>query len=177
MLMKAIAALTRTFELPEPAAPRRARVEQRYRGLRIGNLSLLVAHDCGGEIIEDARIFPLPRAAIFPLPRAAAWCRGLINLRGNLIPAFDLHESLGLTRLRAARQWWLALGTRDDALAFPVDALPVALLAKEPAVVQSSVIPDQLRAYVSVGFRIDGELWLEFRHRDFFRALPSMALC
>jgi twitching motility protein PilI len=169
MLMKAIAALTRTFELPEQALPRSARAEQRFRGLRIGNLSLLVAHNCGGEIIEDARIFPLPRAA--------AWCRGLINLRGNLIPAFDLHESLGLTRLRAARQWWLVLGTRDDALAFPVDALPVALLANEPALVQSSVIPDQLRAYVSVGFRIDGELWLEFRHRDFFRALPSLAPC
>jgi twitching motility protein PilI len=175
MLMKAITALTRTFELPEQTAPRSARAEQRFRGLRIGNLRLLVAHDCGGEIIEDARIFPLPRAA--------AWCRGLVNLRGNLIPAFDLHESLGLTRLRAARQWWLALGTRDDALAFPVDALPLALLANEPAVVQSSVIPEQLRAHVGAGFRIDGELWLEFRHRDFFRALsapaphPSMALC
>lgn len=169
MLMKAIAALTRTFDLAEPGAPHPARVERRFRGLRIGNLGLLVAHHCGGEIIEDARIFPLPRAA--------AWCRGLINLRGNLIPAFDLHESLGLTRLRASKQWWLALGTRDDALAFPVDALPVSLLADGASAVQSSVIPEQLRAHVGVGFRIDGELWLEFRHRDFFRALSSPALC
>ena len=77
-------------------------------------------------------------------------------------------------RLRAARQWWLVLGARDDALAFPVDALPVSLLANETTTVQATVIPEPLRAHTGSGYRIDGELWLEFRYRDFFRALSSV---
>lgn len=167
MLMQAVVALARKFELADQPAPAKARTERRFRGLRVGNLGLLVAHDCGGEIIEEARVFPLPRTA--------AWCRGLINLRGNLIPAFDLHESLGLARLRAAKQWWLALGARENALAFPVDALPVSLVANEATTVQAAVIPEQLRAHTGAGYRIDGELWLEFRYQDFFRALSSAA--
>lgn len=167
MLTKAVVALARTFELPQEETAPQPRAERRFRALRVGNLGLLVANDCGGEIIEEPRVFPLPRAA--------AWCRGLINLRGSLIPAFDLHESLGLGALKASRQWWLALGGNDDALAFQIDALPVSVVASEASAVQPAVIPESLRPHTGAGFRIDGELWLEFRHLDFFRALSSAA--
>jgi chemotaxis signal transduction protein len=162
-LDKAVVALARTFDLPDDTAKPAQRREQRWRGLRIGNLGLLVEHDCGGEIIEEAKVFALPRAA--------AWCRGLINLRGHLIPAIDLHELIGLTHLRAPRQWWLALGRGEDALAFPIDALPGSLLAHESAYVHLTLIPEKLRPFAGAGYRIDGELWLEFRHRDFFKTL------
>jgi chemotaxis signal transduction protein len=162
-LEKAVVALARTFDLPDEAARPTQRREHRWRGLRIGNLGLLVEHDCGGEIIEEAKVFALPRAA--------AWCRGLINLRGHLIPAIDLHELIGLTHLRAPKQWWLALGRGEDALAFPIDALPSSLLAHESAHVHLTLIPETLRAFTGAGYRIDGELWLEFRHRDFFKTL------
>jgi chemotaxis signal transduction protein len=165
-LEKAIVALARTFDLPDEASQPAQRREQRWRGLRIGNLGLLVEHDCGGEIIEDTKVFALPRAA--------AWCRGLINLRGHLIPAIDLHELIGLTHLRAARQWWLALGRGEDALAFPIDALPSSLLAQESAHVHLTLIPETLRAFTGAGYRIGGELWLEFRHRDFFKTLARL---
>jgi chemotaxis signal transduction protein len=167
MLMKASIALERRFELPDAAFPAKGSEERRFRGLRVGNLGLLVAHDVGGEIIDDARVFPLPRAA--------PWCRGLINLRGNLIPAFDLHESLGLTHLKASRQWWLALGAGPDTLAFPVDALPVALRAEEGSTVRTHVTLDPLRAHAGATYRINGDLWLEFRHLEFFRSLCTAA--
>jgi chemotaxis signal transduction protein len=167
MLMRASLALERHFELPDTAVPAKHSGERRFLGLRIGNLGLLVAHDLGGEIIEDARIFQLPRAP--------AWCRGLINLRGHLIPAFDLHESLGLTQFRASRQWWLALGVDPDTLAFPIDALPVSLVANEASVVRTQVMHAPLRAHAGETFRINGDLWLEFRHREFFRSLCAPA--
>jgi len=165
MLTKAVIALERRFELPDAATRPDGKAGRRFRGLRVGNLGLLVEHDLGGEIIEDARVFALPRAA--------AWCRGLINLRGNLIPAFDLHESLGLSHLRARRQWWLVLGTGHDSLAFPIDELPVALVTHEASAVHTQVFLDPLRAHAGVTYRINGELWLEFRHREFFQALRT----
>jgi len=167
MLLKATIALERRFELPDEASPAQDPEGRRYCGLRVGNLGLLVAHDVGGEIIEDARVFPLPRAA--------SWCRGLINLRGNLIPAFDLHESLGLTHLKASRQWCLALGAGQAMLAFPVDALPVALRAEEGSMVRTHVTLDPLRAHAGATYRINGDLWLEFKHLEFFRALCTTA--
>lgn len=165
MLMSASIALERRFELPDAAMP--ASAVRRFRGLRIGNLGLLVAHDLRGEIIEDARVFPLPLAP--------AWCRGLINLRGNLIPAFDLHESLGLTHFRASRQWWLALGAGSDTLAFPIDALPVSLVAHEASIVHTQVRHEPLHAHAGETFRINGDLWIEFRHREYFRSLCTAA--
>jgi chemotaxis signal transduction protein len=163
MLMRASLALERRFELPDAAVPAKDNGERRFLGLRIGNLGLLVAHDLGGEIIEDARIFPLPRAP--------SWCRGLINLRGHLIPAFDLHESLGLTHFRAARQWWLALGAGPNTLAFPIDALPATLVANSMSIVRTQVPHAPLRPHAGETFRINGDLWLEFKHREFFRSL------
>jgi chemotaxis signal transduction protein len=165
-LQKAVVALARTFILPAESNKAIAKRQQRWRGLRIGNLGLLVEHDSGGEIIEDAKVFALPRAG--------AWCRGLINLRGHLIPAIDLHELIGLTHQRASQQWWLALGRGEEALAFPIDALPNSLTAQEPTEVHSTLVPEALRAYSGSGYRIDGLLWLEFRHRDFFKTLARL---
>jgi chemotaxis signal transduction protein len=164
MLMNASDALARNFDLVAPADSKPP-PPRRFRGVRIGTLGLLVALDCGGEILEEARLYALPGAA--------SWCRGLINLRGSLIPAFDLHEALGIAHLRADRQWWLVLGAREDALAFPVDALPAVLSADSTSTVQPSLVPEPLRGYAGAAFRIASELWFEFHHRDFVRALGA----
>jgi twitching motility protein PilI len=165
MLMKAIDALDRHFELPqvaEAAAPKR---QQRWRGLRFGNLGLLVAHDSGGELLEEVRVYPLPRAP--------AWCAGLINLRGQLIPAFDLHELLNITQQRANRQWWLVLGRDADAVAVAIDALPASLIADEGGRIPSIAVPSELRAFAGQAYRIGSELWLEFKYREFFKSLSG----
>jgi len=166
-LMKAVAALSRSFELPRITAVAKTIADTRWRGLRIGNLALLVPHDSGGELLEDIRICTLPHTR--------RWCRGLINLRGRLIPAFDLHEYFGITRQRAPKQWWLVLGNGDDALAFPIDALPLTLTASVTSQVQPAALPESLRAFVATAYRIDGALWLQFDHREFFRALTPQA--
>jgi chemotaxis signal transduction protein len=165
MLMPAVKALARQFELAPQAQPAVAKSETRRRGLTIGNLKLLVSHDSGGELIEEVRLHALPRTA--------RWCRGLINLRGHLIPAFDLHECFGLKPTAACPQWWLALGRGDEAVAFSIDALPVMLQAVEVSTVQAAVVPEPLRPYLGKGYRIDGELWLEFLHQSYFRAIAQ----
>ena len=165
MLMPAVKALARQFELAPQLQPTNAKAQLRRRGLKVGNLNLLVPHDSGGELLEDVRLHALPRTA--------HWCRGLINLRGHLIPAFDLHECFGIKPLQAGQQWWLALGRGDDAIAFAIDALPVMLQAAESSTVQAAVVPEPLRAYLGQAYRIDGELWLEFEHQQYFRSIAQ----
>jgi chemotaxis signal transduction protein len=171
-LLPAVQALTRQFASNALPGTEKRNIEQRWRALEVGNLRLLVAHDCGGELLEQPNVFPLPRTV--------SWCRGLINLRGHLIPAFDLHACLGLTppnaSLRGPRQWWLVLGQGKNALAFLVDALPRSLSIAASSSVTMAVMPERLRAHLGAAYRVDGELWLEFRYQDFFTALtPAMA--
>jgi chemotaxis signal transduction protein len=167
MFMKAVVALSRVFTLPPVKDATQKVANERWRGLRIGNLALLVPHDCGGEVLEAVRFASLPHTR--------SWCRGLINLRGRIIPAFDLHEFFRLVR-RNATNPWLVLGSDDEAVAFPIDALPLTLSSSNSAQIQGAALPDSLRAFISVGYRIDDELWLKFDHRAFFRALtPQIA--
>jgi twitching motility protein PilI len=163
-LLKAVAALNRRFELAEAVVARPA-VALR-RGLRVGNFNLLVAHDSGGELLDAPRLYPLPLAP--------PWCRGLLNLRGQLVPAFDLHQYLGVASLRTRGQWWLVLGRAGDALAICVDALPQSLSVEHPLPAQA-LVPDALRTYVACGYRIADELWLEFDYRKFFAGLRLAA--
>ena len=166
--MKAVIALSRVFTLPQTKDAPQKVANERWRGLRIGNLALLVPHDCGGEVLDDARFASLPHTA--------NWCRGLINLRGRIVPAFDLHEFFGLTHLREKKQRWLVLGGGEEAVAFPIDALPQTLTSASTAQVQPAALPNALRAFISVGYRIEDELWLKFDHRAFFRAItPQVA--
>jgi chemotaxis signal transduction protein len=164
-LMKAVKALDRKFELPQTVAHAATRGEQRWRGLRIGNLGLLIAHDSGGELLEEARVTPLPRTP--------PWCRGLINLRGQLIPAFDLHQRLRLMHLRPPRQWWLVIGRGVDAVAFTIDALPRSIVVDEAARIQAVAVPDNLQAFIGRAYRLSDELWLEFKYREFVQSLSG----
>lgn len=164
-LMRAVDALERSFELPQSVEPVVKPREQRWRGLRVGNLGMLVPHDCGGELLEEARIHPLPRTP--------SWCRGLINLRGQLIPVFDLHERLRLTHLRAARQWCLVLGRGADALAVMIDAMPKSVVIDRAARIQSAAVPQDLRNFVGEAYRLGDELWIEFQYRQYFQSLSG----
>ena len=163
-LLKAVTALDRHFELPVESAPV-VQADRRWRGLRVGNVGLLVPHDSGGELLEDARVYALPRAP--------GWCRGLINLRGQLIPVFDLHERLNLSGYRAARQWWIVIGRDADSVAFAIDALPKSVVVTDAARLQTAAIPVELRPFVGHAYRIADEFWLEFKNRDFFNSLAA----
>jgi twitching motility protein PilI len=164
-LMKAIDALNRQFELPVASVPA-SQPERRWRGLRVGNVGLLVPHDSGGELLEDAHVYPLPRAP--------AWCRGLINLRGQQIPVFDLHEYFNLSSYRAPKQWCLIIGRGADSVCFYIDALPRSVVVTDAARLQSAIIPVELRPFVNHVYRIADEFWLEFKDRDFFASLAGL---
>lgn len=56
-------------------------------GFRINNNNYLI------PLSETREIFPIPRQ-ISTVPRSAAWVFGIANLRGELLPLFDLNHFL-----------------------------------------------------------------------------------
>lgn len=152
---------------PSQPAPRK---EQRARyGFRLDTLGLLVDPDAGSEVMV------MPRMA--PLPGAPAGFLGLANLRGNLVPIYDLRIPLGLaSRPGGVEPLALVFGEGDDAVGVIIDGYPVQLTSLDPlsrtdmAAVPAALGPLSPAAYVQ-----DDMVWLEFDHHAFFDALLHRA--
>jgi purine-binding chemotaxis protein CheW len=74
----------------------------------------------GVEIAEVAEVLP-PRT-VTPLPRAPSYIRGVVSLRGTILPVVDLARRIGLDSWKEARlSRILVLRDRDERVGFWVD--------------------------------------------------------
>lgn len=132
--------------------------ELRY-GFRTADLSLLIHRGVGSEVV---RMMP-----IATVPAGPAWLRGMINLRGNLIPVCDLARLLGQEVDVAKRDLMiLVLDKGESAAGFIIDGHPHALTSLRP-LNQIPVLPDLLSRYVEAAYSIENEIWLEFDYTGF----------
>lgn len=171
--------LSPTGALERFDAPRRGeagrlvaeRTNVRY-GYRISRLGLLVKPGTGTEVV--------PLVPVARIPNAASWMLGLINLRGNLVPVFDLKRALHLaspsTGLREAsrddKQMMLVFDKGEKAVALAIDGYPRPL-ANLRRLEQVSGIPESLARHCGGAFGTDTEVWLEFDHTAFIEQLTG----
>ncbi|MBA2409586.1 MAG: chemotaxis protein CheW [Gammaproteobacteria bacterium] len=160
------AALNR-FEPPEGTlfeASQGAKARTRY-GCQIGTIHLLIGMNTVSEVM------PLPVLA--PVPNTPPWLKGLLNLRGNLVPVFDLKLLLELEEQESAgKAMALILDKGELAVGIIVDGFPRPLTALR-SVQHLPELPRRLHAYVSAGYMQDDVLWLEFGHEQFFDSLTG----
>ena len=158
------AALSR-FKPPSGVATGIASVErQRARyGFRVGGISLLVGQDTVSEVLEQT--------LIYPLPNTPPWMLGLINLRGNLVPVFDVKRFLDLEdSADQDKRRLLVFDQGDKAVGILIDGLP-QIAATGHALSRLPPLPIALRTHVTKAYAQDDVVWLEFDHQGFFRAL------
>jgi twitching motility protein PilI len=144
-----------------PAVPGRFRKEERARyGFRVGELGLLIDPDTGSEVLTVS--------SITPLPDTPPGFLGLINVRGNLVPLYELGTLLGLgPRQPRTGTKALVFGKGEDAVGVAIDGYPLALTSLSQLQSLPS-LPQALQAHVPAGY-VQGEaVWLEFRHNSFF---------
>lgn len=161
------AALDR-FELPADMvlAPTVEKEILRY-GYRMGSLGMLIKLGSTSEVMHPP--------AISTLPGSPHWLLGLINLRGNLIPIFDLRKVLGVEPQPSAEQALiLVLDQADKAVGITIDGFPKPLSALNtlPAIPQ---LPSMLIGHVSKAYVKEELIWLEFDHATFFEALARIS--
>lgn len=168
-LLEPTKALSRRFVLPDealvasPEAPDEMLIQR--RACRIGNVCFLISREVFGELI--------PRAGICALPNVEDWCLGLVNVRGNLVPVFDMHALLDADD-SARGNWVLVLGQGQDAVGITVDDLPEQLLLRpDERMDEAPDPPAVLSAHVTGAFKHDGRLWLEFDYQSLFESLAK----
>lgn len=139
---------------------------QRY-GFRIGPLGFLFPAHCPGEIVTDPEIYPIPHTR--------NWMLGVITLRGNLIPVFDLHGLLLEAPADPARPTVLVLDQGRQALGFVLKDSPQWLTGLVEAPEASVPVPDLIAGQISTVYQQQETAWLAFNKTDFFTFLAESA--
>lgn len=147
------------------------RTEIRY-GYRIGRLGLLVKPGTGTEVV--------PMVPVAKIPNSSSWMLGLINLRGNLVPVFDLKRALQLEAdgshlresAREEKPMVLVFDKGEKAIALTIDGYPRPLTGMR-RLEQVAGIPDALARHSAGAFGTEHEVWLEFDNAAFIEQLTG----
>jgi twitching motility protein PilI len=157
------------------AAEKPLQQERKRYGFQVGHLHFLIKASSGSEVVQNA--------AIFSLPGSPSHLLGLLNLRGNLVPVFDLRIALGLdseTPRQAqvqtqAHSLVLILDKGEQAVGIVIDGFPQPLQALRQ-VSRMPSLPANLQEHVSAAFFKDTGIWLDFNHESFFENISRHKL-
>ena len=163
--LQAILSRFQAHQATRLVGPTRAdRVQARY-GFRVGNLGLLVAPLTGLEVVANK--------PIAPLPRSPEWLRGMMNLRGNPVPVFDLVRALDINATSPANDASvLVLEAGSRALGIAIEGFPQPLRNLTRTGMPTE-LPRRLEPYVQATWLDTDAIWVEFDHRAFFLSLSG----
>ena len=135
-------------------------------GFRIGGLALLVPEGIETDVLDNPRVFPLPRAP--------HWLAGILNQRGNVVPVFDILKLLELQARPSKARQILLMGHAAQAVAVYIDSLPQPLTTTD-RIENPADLPAILRPFAEPAFSDQGTDWFEFNHTEFFQYLSAGA--
>jgi len=166
-LLNPTAALSRYFVLPGAERAEVDSVESLHRyGFRIGGARLVHDLSLGVELIDMQKCYELPNSG--------ESFSGLVNLRGNLVPVFDLKPLLGEDTGEPGKQMLLVIGTGDHAAALAIDGNPVRVtLDAGQRVGEVSEVPERVREHLRAAYAREGELWIEPDYEALFASLAE----
>ncbi len=138
---------------------------QRY-GFRIGACRFV--HDVSLEV----ELIELPHC--YGLPNSSVWFSGLVNLRGNLVPAFDLKSLLGGGGSTGGRQMLLVIGSGERAAALVIDGTPDHIsIDAGNRVEQPQHVPEVLQDHLQGAYEYAGETWYQVSYEGLFESLAQ----
>jgi twitching motility protein PilI len=127
--------------------------QQLRHGVTIGPFSVLLPVETVSEVIKGS--------AIYQIPKTASWVKGLLNLRGNLVPVFNLAEYFDASSEAPESPQLLAVGKADEAIALIIDGIP-KLASTRQAIAHSTLpLPDGIRGHVRGAYVEENIMWLE----------------
>lgn len=138
-------------------------VQRKRYGFRVGTFGLLLQANVVSEVIRPQ--------AISTLPGAAPWLMGLISLRGNLVPLFDLALLLDAKDSDEGHgHLALILDKGSNAVGMAIDEFPQPL-SQLQAILHMPQLPVALQEHVSASYLQDERVWLDFNHEGFFDSI------
>jgi len=130
---------------------------------KLGQIAFFFPQDILSEVIEEVEYTHLPL-----MPNTVL---GLSNVRGNLVPVFDMHGFLGVKRSGKQKNL-LCIGEGDDMVGVLLDDMPFRLKRSECKALSSApVLPDSIQPYINQLFIKGDQVILDYQHEALFNAL------
>lgn len=160
-------ALKRRFIYPDAGEEEKEEeVLVRRLGFKVGELGLLIAENTISELTDAT--------SICDIPNTANWLLGLTNLRGNLVPIFELKILLGFPLEQEKKRMLLVLEQGEEAVGIPIDALPSQQTFRTDDKLNSlPALPNIIKDYIPSGYEQSGMIWFNFDHKAFFQSLSA----
>lgn len=130
-------------------------------GFIVGGLGFLISPEVLCEVLKEF--------VVYPIPSTKQWMHGLVNLRGSLIPVYDLSMLLGLSSEPMKHDNLLIIDKGYEAVGILIDSLPKQCDMRGWAELSSiPKLPAGLSDCVSDAYSKDDVMWLGFKHKEFF---------
>ncbi len=144
-------------------------VQTRF-GFKLENIGILISERTLSEVMKSFQVYPIPNTQ--------PWMQGLTNLRGNLIPVYDLALLLGLTTEPMEHNNLLILEKGEDSIGVLIDNLPRSRdISQWHSLMHSPRLPAGLTDYLIEVYAVDEVIWISFDHKGFFESLkPDIAM-
>ena len=139
------------------------RGKKRFYGFRLHNVQLLLDADIRSEVINDAIVTPLPLMPSFIM--------GLCNVRGNLVPVYDVVKKLGLgeSQSETSKKKILVLDENENMAGIEIQDIVVSLEFDEQDI-QRDVYSDNqlLNECITYSYQQNGSNWFGFEYKKLF---------
>lgn len=103
---------------------------------------------------------------VYPIPNMPPWLHGLINLRGDLVPTFNIDGFISedTKTERENKNSVFVIGQGTDAIGLLIDKLPITLeIDEENAVLidPPEHLPEIFSDGINKAYKIEQDIWLE----------------
>ena len=135
-------------------------------GFIVKDIGLMIPSEILSEVVKNY--------TVYPIPNTQPWMKGLVNLRGNLIPVYDLSMLLGLSDVPMQQGSLLVLDKGQDSVGILIDGLPQPCdVTKWSKTMQIPELPAGLPDFITDAYLADDTIWLGFKHKEFFKSVMN----
>ncbi len=137
-------------------------------GFRLGDINFLVNEFSMCEVVK--------KPTIYSIPNTPSWIKGLINLRGILVPVFDIKKHIEQEESENNFDTLLVIDKGERAFATFIDALPDSIKLDDGEFTTKKIpdnVPQKLKKHIIEAFAINQEIWLEINYSTFIKNLTK----
>lgn len=138
--------------------------KKRFYGFKLNEVCLLLDADVRSEVLN--------KVSITPVPLMPKFIKGLCNVRGNLVPVYDLYEKLRLTRpeKEVVNKKILVIDENQNMAAIEIDEMVTTLEFDEQDMhtdITSNI--ESLNNIITYSYEENGNNWYGFNHKKLFQ--------
>ena len=137
-------------------------------GFRLGKINFLVNEFSMSEVVM--------KPVIYSIPNTPSWIQGLINLRGILVPVFNIKKLIEQSSEKKRSDTLLIIDKGERAFATFIDALPDSINMDDTDIKKITVpddIHESLKEHATEAYEIKEEIWLELNYDTFVKHMTK----